>query len=258
MLAMHNICVQVGQTPLLTDVSLAVSAGEVVAVVGPNGAGKSTLLKTMCGEIVPTDGQVVLKGQQLQAWHRRERAQVMAVLPQDSTLTFPFTVLEVVIMGRTPHSNGIERTQDYAIAHAALEAAGMLAFAHRLYPTLSGGERQRVHFARVLAQVWETPKAGARYLLLDEPTSSLDLAYQHHTLETVRQFASNGVGVLTILHDLNLAARFADRIVVLKDGRQLASGCPHTVLTPDIIQAAFAVSATVMPHPSLSCPLVVA
>lgn len=256
MLAMRNVHVRVGRSKLLTDVSLTVSSGEVVAVVGPNGAGKSTLLKTLCGDILPSHGEVALDGRRLQAWHRRERARVMAVLPQESTLTFPFTVFEVVMMGRTPHGPGGRR--DQAIVHAALEAAGMSTFEQRIYPTLSGGERQRVHVARVLAQVWEDPDDGARYVLLDEPTANLDLAYQHHTLETFRQFAAKGTGVLAVLHDLNLAAQFADRIVVLRDGHQLASGCPQAVLTPGIIQAAFAFSATVMPHPSRACPLVVA
>ena len=256
MLTARNLHVRVGRSRLLTDVSLTVAGGEIVAVVGPNGAGKSTLLKALCGDIIPTCGEVVLNGRRLRMWHRRERARVMAVLPQESTLAFPFTVLEVVMMGRTPHAPG--GRQDQAIARAALEAAGMSAFEQRIYPTLSGGERQRVHVARVLAQVWAEPAEGPCCLLLDEPTANLDLAYQHHTLETFRQVAAKGAGVLAVLHDLNLAAQFADRIVVLRNGRQLACGCPHAVLTPDIIQAAFAFAATVMRHPSRACPLVVA
>ena len=256
MLAARNLHARVGASRLLTDVSLTVASGEVVAVVGPNGAGESTLLKALCGDIAPTRGEVALNGRRLQAWRRRDRARLVAVLPQDSTLAFPFTVLEVVMMGRTPHES--EGRRNEAIARAALEAAGMSAFEQRIYPTLSGGERQRVHVARVLAQVWEEPGDGPRYLLLDEPTANLDLAYQHHTLATIRQFAAKGAGVLAVLHDLNLAAQFADRIVVLRGGHQLACGCPHAVLTPDVIQAAFAFAATVIPHPSRACPLVVA
>lgn len=255
MLAARNVHVRIGRSALLTGVSLTIASGEVVAVVGPNGAGKSTLLKALCGDVTASQGEVTLNGRRLVAWQRRERARVVAVLPQESTLAFPFTVLEVVLMGRTPHDS--DGQHDRAIARAALDAAGMAAFEQRLYPTLSGGERQRVHVARVLAQVWEEPGDGPRYLLLDEPTANLDLAYQHHTLETFRQFAAKGAGVLAVLHDLNLAAQFADRIVVLRDGHQLASGCPHAVLTPGIIEAAFAFSATVMPHPSRACPLVV-
>ena len=255
MLVARNLHVRIGRSRLLTGVSLTVPSKEIVAVVGPNGAGKSTLLKAMCGDVRPACGEVTLNGRRLQTWRPRERGRMMAVLPQESSLTFPFTVLEVVLMGRSPHDPCGRRDQD--IAREALEAAGMSAFEQRIYPTLSGGERQRVHVARVLAQVWDESDNGPRYLLLDEPTASLDLAFQHHTLETVRRFAAKCAGVLAVLHDLNLAAQFADRIVVLRDGHQLASGCPHDVLTPGIIEAAFAFPAMVLPHPSRACPLVV-
>ena len=255
MLAARSVHVRAGRSRLLTDVSLTVSGEEIVAVVGPNGAGKSTLLKAMCGDMQPVAGEITLNGRPLKAWRPRERGRMMAVLPQESSLAFPFTALEVVLMGRTPHDPRGRRDQD--IAHAALQAAGASAFEQRIYPTLSGGERQRVHVARVLAQVWEESSDGPRCLLLDEPTVSLDLAFQYHILETVRRFAGRGAGVLAVLHDLNLAAQFADRIVVLREGRQLASGCPQDVLTPDVIQDAFAFPAMVMPHPSRACPLVV-
>ena len=255
MLAARNVHVRVGRTRLLSGVSLTVSSQEIVAVVGPNGAGKSILLKAMCGDVRPAGGEVTLNDRRLRAWRPRARGRMMAVLPQESTLTFPFTVFEVVLMGRTPHDSGGQR--DHDIARAALQAAGMGGLEQRIYPTLSGGERQRVHVARVLAQVWEESADGPRYLLLDEPTASLDLAFQQHTLETVRRFADQGAGVLAVLHDLNLAAQFADRIVVLRDGHQLASGCPRAVLTPDTIEEAFAFPAMVVPHPSRDCPLVV-
>ena len=160
MLDVHHLWITVGRTPILQDVSLTVEAGEVVAIVGPNGAGKSTLMQALCGERRPSKGEVVLEGRRLDTWPQRERAQIMAVLPQVSTLAFPFTVLEVVLMGRTPHICGIETDRDYAIAEAALGTTGLLAFADRLYPTLSGGERQRVHVARVLAQIWEPAPRG--------------------------------------------------------------------------------------------------
>ena len=254
-LTARNVHVHVGRSRLLTGVSLNVPSNEFVAVVGPNGAGKSTLLKAMCGDIRPAVGEVALNGRRLQDWRPGERGRMMAVLPQESSLTFPFTVLEVVMMGRTPHEPSGRRDQD--IARGALETAGMSAFEQRIYPTLSGGERQRVHVARVLAQVWEESDDGPRCLLLDEPTASLDLAYQHRTLETVRRFAAKGAAVLAVLHDLNLAAQFADRIAILRDGCLLASGRPRDVLTPGIIEEAFAFPAMVLPHPSRACPLVV-
>jgi iron complex transport system ATP-binding protein len=257
MLSGRHVSVMVGPSTLLAGVSLDVLPGEVVAVVGPNGAGKSTLLRVLCGDLAPTAGEVLLEERQLAVWPLHERAKVIAVLPQDVSLTFPFTVLEVVLMGRTPHLKGREQRHDHDVAYAALQAVEMLPLAHRLYPTLSGGERQRVQLARVLTQIWDVPSAGHRYLLLDEPTASLDLAHQHSALAIAQRFARQGTGVLTIVHDLNLAAQYADRIVVLHAGKQLATGCPQAVLTPAIIQMAFAMSARVLPHPALSCPLVV-
>lgn len=257
MLKARTVSVRVGSKALIEDVSLEMPPGEVVAVVGPNGAGKSTLMKTLCGDLQPSAGEVWMEDRPLSAWAPLERAQVRAVLPQQSTLTFPFTVLEVVLMGRVPHVKSAEGPRDYEIARLSLKMAGMQQFEDRLYPTLSGGEQQRVQLARVLAQVWETPPSGSRYLLLDEPTSNLDLAHQHATLDIARRFAGEGVGVLTILHDLNLAAQYADRIVILKEARQLASGSPQAVLTPDLIQDAFGMPISVMSHPYLNCPLVV-
>ena len=245
------------QHTLLADISLDLQPGEVVAVIGPNGAGKSTLLRLLCGDLLPTHGDVCLAGTSLAAWPLRQRAQRMAVLLQEAALAFPFTTLEVVLMGRTPHLYGAEGPTDYAIAHATLAVVDMLALAQRRYPTLSGGERQRVQLARVLAQVWDAPARGACYLLLDEPTSSLDLAHQHSILAAVRHFARQGAGVLIILHDLNLAAQYADRIVLLKAGYQLATGAPHEVLTSETLLTAFTLPVHVLPHPSLPCPLVV-
>jgi iron complex transport system ATP-binding protein len=168
----------------------------------------------------------------------------------------------VALMGRLPHLKGAESARDYEIAHAALEAVEAEHLAERLYTTLSGGEKQRVQLARVLAQIWEarhdeTDTDGARFLLLDEPTSNLDLAHQHSTLGVARRFAREGVGVLVILHDLNLAAQYADRILMLNDGRIAHAGSPREVLTRDAIHEVFGVEAIVTRHPSADCPLVV-
>jgi ABC-type phosphate/phosphonate transport system ATPase subunit len=148
-------------------------------------------------------------------------------------------------------------TDDMEIARQTLGACGVLTLAERLYPTLSGGEQQRVHLSCVLAQVWEVPSAGARYMLLDEPTAILDLAHQHRTLALARRFAREGGGMLAVLHDLNLAAQYADRLCLLTEGRLLAQGSPAVELTPDQIQAAFGLRVTVAAHPSRPGPLVV-
>lgn len=253
----ENVTVSIGRKSLIEAVSLTINPGQVVAVVGPNGAGKSTLLRVICGELTAKQGQIWLNNRLLSTWSAKEQAQLRAVLPQISTLSFSFRVLDVVLMGRSPHINGTETVHDYEIALSALEAVAMTDFADRTYTTLSGGEQQRVQLARVLAQIWEESPLGARYLLLDEPTNNLDLAHQHATLRIAQQFSRNGSGVLAILHDLNLAAQYADQIVFLKDGRNLASGVPETVLTPQVVEAAFAIPVQVIAHPTLACPLVV-
>ncbi len=257
MLEGRNIRVVLDGSTLLEDVSIQVRPGEVVAVLGPNGAGKSTLLKVLCGDLSPTRGKVSMEGRVLASWDKKASAQIRAVLPQQSSLSFPFRVLEVALMGRSPHLRGPETQRDYAIARAALQEAGVDHLEDRLYPTLSGGESQRVHLGRVLAQIWEAVDKGPRYLLLDEPTSSLDLAHQHHTLTVARAFAERQVGVLMVLHDLNLAAQYADRVLLLKEGRQVATGPPEQVLQAETIEAVYEIPVTVIPHPHSPCPLVV-
>ena len=258
MLAGRDIRVVLEGSTLLEDVSIEVRPGEVVAVLGPNGAGKSTLLKVLCGDLPPTSGTVSMEGLALASWDRKASARVRAVLPQQSHLSFPFRVLEVALMGRSPHLSGPETQRDFAIARAALKEAEVDHLEDRLYPTLSGGEAQRVHLGRVLAQIWEAVEETPRYLLLDEPTSSLDLAHQHRTLAVARAFAGRRAGVLVVLHDLNLAAQYADRVLLLKEGREVAAGPPGQVLRAETIEAVYEVPVTVIPHPHGSWPLVVA
>lgn len=257
MIEARNITVEIHSKKLLDAVSMEMRTGEVLAVVGQNGAGKSTLRKVLCGDLPPTGGEVSMNEKPLADWSLPERAKIRAVLPQDSTLNFPFTVLEVVLMGRAPHVEGAENVRDYEIARAALAEVDALDLEQRIYPTLSGGERQRVHLARVLAQIWEAKNGEPRYLLLDEPTSNLDLTHQHQTLKIARRFAADGAAVLIILHDLNLAAQYADKILILKNGRISVFGTPETVFTPAALHETFGVSVSVIKHPHFDCPLIV-
>ncbi len=259
MLTAQNITVRIGRKTLLDGVSLALHPGEVLAVVGPNGAGKSSLLKTLSGELAPQVGNVLMNGRPLADWDTRQAARMRGVLPQTSALAFRFSVLEVVSMGRSPHRRSHSHADNEKIAGLALKLTDTEHLAERIYTTLSGGERQRVQLARVLAQIWEPCGPLHRYLLLDEPTSALDLAHQHAVLAIAHRFAAaNAAGVLAILHDLNLAALYADRIAVLHQGRLIAVGPPSQVLNSELIQRIFDYPVTIGRHPLYpDCPLMI-
>jgi iron complex transport system ATP-binding protein len=254
----RNVSVEIGGKIILEDVSVKVAAGRILAVLGANGAGKSTLRKVLTGDLQPSRGSVQMNGLPLENISLENRARVRAVMPQDSRLNFPFTVLEVALLGRAPHVRGqAESKRDFEIVSEALKAVRASHLADRLFTTLSGGERQRVQLARVLAQIWEEQNA-ARFLLLDEPVSNLDLAHQHLTLQIARKMACQKVGVLVILHDLNLAAQYADEILLLKNGKVLISAAaPREVLTPERIFEAFQIPVLVLNHPTREFPLII-
>jgi iron complex transport system ATP-binding protein len=253
MLEVEQLRVQRGARTVLDELSLQLLPGQVLGVLGPNGAGKSTLLGALSGELAAASGRVLLDGRPLADWPGPERARRLAVLPQTSTLDFAFRVEDVVGMGRLPHGSGRER--DGQIIAAALAAADAAYLSGRNYLTLSGGERQRVHLARVLAQLW--PGGAGQTLLLDEPTSMLDPLHQHSTLQAVRDFAQRGAAVLLIVHDLNLAARYCDRLLLLADGRPQIVGTPDEVLQPATLNAVFGLQVLVQRHPERNHPLIV-
>jgi len=254
----RDLTLRAGGRALIEELDVTLRSGRVTAVVGPNGAGKSTLLRVLSGEAPPHRGEVRLEGRPLGAWPLCACARRRAVLPQRSTLTFAFPVEEVVRLGRMPHARESSAQRDREVVAAALQRAGAVELVGRSYPTLSGGERQRVHLARVLAQIWEEPRDGGRYLLLDEPLSAQDLGRQHRMMSLLRQVAASRVGVLVVLHDLNLAARYADELLVLNGGRRIACGPPGTVLDAELVEAAFGVPVVVVDDPVHGGPLVVA
>lgn len=260
MLQADNIHVQIGDKTLLAGVSLDLMPGEVLAVVGPNGAGKSTLLKVLSDELAPTQGQVWLNNKKLHLWSAREQAQVRAILPQSSRLGFPFRVEDVVMMGRSPYRHTHTHKQNLQAAQQAIDMAQVGHLCGRIFTTLSGGEQQRVQLARVLAQLWNANASEARYLLLDEPISALDLSHQHHVLGLAHHLAQTAnIGVLAVLHDLNLAALYADQIAIIADGKLQTCGTPAEVLRPCQIKTAFDVNVEVIPHPAQAAsPLVIA
>ena len=254
MLRVEQLEVRRGQGVVLSGIDLQLHPGEVLGVLGPNGAGKSTLLAALTGELPASAGRVTLDHRALDDWPGPERARRLAVLPQSSSLNFAFRVEEVVAMGRLPHDSG--RARDVLIVQQALQAADAAHLTGRSYLALSGGERQRVHLARVLAQLW--PGGEGQILLLDEPTSMLDPLHQHTCLQAVRALAESGAAVLVILHDLNLAARYCDRLLLLEQGRAHALGTPAEVLRAEPLQAVFGLEVLVQTHPERGHPLIVA
>jgi iron complex transport system ATP-binding protein len=253
-LAASGVSVVRGGISLLRDVDCVVHPGEVVAIAGANGAGKSTLLRALAGDVTPDAGVVALEGKSLRHWCRGELARRRAVLPQHSTLSFPFTVHEVVRLGRAPFGEG---ARSAAIATEALTAVGLGAFVARRYDRLSGGERQRVHLARVLAQLWDVRHGGvAGYCLLDEPASALDPRQQRLLEDQIRGMARRGIGVVVVLHQLALAAACATRVLLLAHGRVVASGSPREVLIPTTLERTFAVPFDVVELDGVRHPLV--
>lgn len=232
-----KLSLTLGGQSVVDQVSLTASAGEVLAVIGPNGAGKSSLLSLLSGERRPDAGQVWIGDAELNSLSSLALARRRAVLPQTLPRAVGFSVLDIVQLGRLPHqSGGAPTPEDRRAAQQALAQVGMSAFAHRRVETLSGGEHQRIHLARALAQLSDPPPDSPPVLLLDEPTSALDLGAQHQTLELAARLAHDGLVVIVVLHDLNLAARYADRVLLMHRGRAVAPPTPpDALLQPAIL-----------------------
>lgn len=234
---------------LLHEVSMRLHAGEVLAVVGPNGAGKSTTLGLLAGDLRADSGRVLVGGAELARWTGIELARLRSVLPQHNTVTFPFTVSEVVRMGRVPWEGTEAEDFDETEIANALKATGMTEFAERRFTTLSGGEQARAALSRVLAQ-----RAGI--LLLDEPTAALDLRHTEEILTVAAVRAEAGDAVLVVLHDLGLAAAYADRVAVLSEGELAADGTPAEVLTETLLSEVYRHPVEVLTHPRTGKPIV--
>lgn len=239
MIEARDLGVTIGRRRILEGVDLLARPGELTAIVGPNGSGKTTLLKALSGDLVYS-GRISIAGSDLAALKPWQAAGLRAVLPQASNLSFPFTVREIVRLGLMGGLSGSSAEEADGLPDRALARVDLAGFAGRFYQELSGGEQQRVQLARVLCQVWAPVLEGtARFLLLDEPVSSLDLRHQLMIMDVARDFARRGGGVITVLHDLNLAALYADSIVMMKEGRVAAAGAPAAVLTDATVEAVF-------------------
>ncbi|HHG3368847.1 heme ABC transporter ATP-binding protein [Vibrio parahaemolyticus] len=248
----RNISMQYGHRVVLDDISIDIRAGEVTALLGPNGAGKSTLLKLLCGEI-PSHNEIDYFGEPKEAWKPENIAKHLAMLPQHSTLTFPFLAREVVELGAIPLSLSNKEATELALHY--MQKTDVLHLAESLYPALSGGEKQRLHLARVLTQLHQS--GDKKILMLDEPTSALDLAHQHNTLKIAREATkAQNAAVVVVLHDLNLASQYADRLVLLHNGKLVCDDNPWQALTPERIEQVYGYRSIVTKHPTLDFPQV--
>jgi iron complex transport system ATP-binding protein len=252
MLEAHEISVNYGEREAVAGISLRARPGEITAIIGPNGAGKSTLMRALNGALALSGGDVRLDGKPLRSFARRAVGRRIAVVAQEAELRFPVTVMEFVLGGRYAWSGmgawGWETERDVAVAEAVLRETELEEFSARLMSELSGGERQRAVLARALA-------TEAGILLLDEPTANLDLAHQATLLQLVRaRCEQRKAAAVIVTHDINLAAEFADRILLLLGGRTLAAGTPQEVLTPELLREVFAIRVLVDAHPVTGAP----
>lgn len=265
MIQAQNIAYTIRGKNLLQPISLEASSGEFVAILGANGAGKSTLLKLLSQELKPTQGKIYFNNRLLSTWSSTTLAQHRAVLAQHHTVAFNFTVADLVMMGRYPHFKHSPRLQDYDIVVYCLEKTGIAHLSQRSFLTLSGGEQQRVMLAKVMAQLLDhtailqehKPLSHPKFLLLDEPTTGLDIFHQQNLLSFVRQQTQRGLGVIAILHDLNWALQYADKVLLLQQGQSLGFGKPLDMLTPNLIKKAFQIDVQLVSQTSLGFPIIV-
>ncbi|MBW3695529.1 heme ABC transporter ATP-binding protein [Vibrio sp. T187] len=247
-----NLSVSIGSKTIIKNINLDIHAGEVTTLLGPNGAGKSTLLKALCQES-ESIGEIEYFGHSIDNWPAQRLAKHLGMLPQHSTLTFPFLAHEVVELGGIPLATSNKEMK--TITEQYMEMADVSHLSRRLYPSLSGGEKQRVHLSRVLTQLHQS--GDQCILMLDEPTSALDLAHQHNTLKIARKLADErNAAVVVVLHDLNLAAQYSDRLIVLQNGEIVCDGSPWEALQPTMIEEVYGYHSLVEKHPTMDFPLV--
>ena len=240
MIKANNISYKIGNKPILKDISVSFQPGKINLILGPNGAGKCTLVKIICNQLKPQEGTVFYEGVDIKNTSVAELAKVRAVLSQNTELAFPLKVKEVVTMGRYPHFSVNPTAKDEQAVQEAMHFFDVEEMADRDYLTLSGGEKQRVHFARVVSQIWYPSGKGCRYLVLDEPLTFLDVHYQFQFMHKLRELLKKqDLVIVGVVHDLNLAAKFADHLVLLNNGELLASGTKEEVLNAENMKTAY-------------------
>lgn len=245
---------KIGKHYLVRDISFQIRPGELLAVLGANGAGKSTLISMLSGEKTTTSGKILLFNKELSDYSPQELSKKRTILQQHNSVHLSFSVKEVLLMGRYPHFKYHPSKKDLIAIEEAMEVCGISHLIDRSYPSLSGGEQQRVQYARVLCQIWDQPES---LLLMDEPVAALDPQYQQQTMAIAKAFSQRGFMVIAVLHEINLAAQYADRILMLKGGRKWLDGTPMEVLTPAHIYSIFNAEVDVIVNKRTLKPIVV-
>ena len=257
MLSVSGLTCIAGGRPVVRDISMKFLPGLLYVIVGPNGSGKSTFLKAFSGEWPAATGEIAFDGTPLHRLDKVAIAKRRAVMSQAPELHFPLRVDDIVMMGRYPHFSFRPSHQDRLICDRAMDRLAISGLAGRDYLTLSGGEKQRVQFARALAQIWDQPEQGCRYLFLDEPVSSLDIYYQHQLLQLLRDLIGERIVIIAVLHDLNLALQYADRMLFIKDGALMAEGPVLSVVRPELIRDVFRMETRLLADPDGRRPVLV-
>jgi iron complex transport system ATP-binding protein len=249
MISAQEISFAVKHTLLVNKVSVHIAPGEFVVVMGPNGAGKSTLLKMMAGAIQPLTGKILFRNKELSQYTPQDLAKARAVLSQHYHISFPMKAYDIVMMGRYPYFNSRPGPSDEQIVHEALDTMQMSTLSDRWYHTLSGGEAQKIQMCRVLAQIGKVTADEPKLLVLDEPVSHLDIKYQHQLLQQARLLCTKKVAVIAVLHDINLALKYADRILFMKEAAVVKELSKNEIPGTDLLKEVFDVDATVFPIP---------
>lgn len=249
MLEVRSVDYFIGDRQLLKNVSLNFEDNEFAVIMGQNGAGKTTLLKILAGSIKPTAGEVFLLDKKMETYDKVDLARKRAVMSQQYDITFPITVEEIVMMGRYPHFKDVPSKDDREIVHLSLNIMGVYDFRERNYNTLSGGEAQKVQMARVISQIWQNDSSEKKVLFLDEPVSSLDIHYQHIILKLVKEYSRKNILVVGVIHDINLAFEYADRVIFFKEGSLIKSYGTKEEINTEVIREVFEVDIGIIKNP---------
>ena len=257
MLKAIDINYSIGKKQILKGITVDFNPGEFAMILGPNGSGKSSFLKIFSGETNKFSGTIVYDDTKIQHLSKEKLATYRAVMSQQPELSFPLTVEEVVMMGRYPHFSFSPGKKDFTICNEVIDLMNLHDFKERNYITLSGGEKQRVQYARVLAQIWEKPVKGNRYLFLDEPLNNLDIKYQQEFLQIAQSLKTPDTVLIAVMHDINLAIQHADKLLFFKEGELKAHGSPKEILSEALIENVFGVQTVIINNPVTNNPLLI-